>query len=46
MKNKEEGRGRGRAGGLIERKGLINFPPLKKGGGGGLKRGFMVSLFI
>ena len=28
MKNKDWGRG----GGLIERGGLINFPPLKRGG--------------
>ena len=30
MKNKDWGRGRG--GGLIEREGLLNFPPLKRGG--------------
>ena len=49
MKIKDWGRGRGR---LIER-GLINFPPLKKGGllerGGlferrGLNRGFTISM--
>ena len=49
MKNKDWGRGRG---GLIERGGgLINFPPLKRGGllergglfeRGGLNRGFTV----
>ena len=43
MKNKDWGRGRR---GLIERGGLINFPPLKRGGGlireGGLNRGFTI----
>ena len=43
MKNKDWRRGRG---GLIERGGLINFPPLKRGGllerGGGLNSGFTV----
>ena len=62
MKNKhwgrERGRGRGRGrgggggGGVIERGGLINFSPLKRGGGslergaclrGGLNRGFTVT---
>ena len=48
MKNKDWGRGRG---GLNREGGLINFPPLKKGGllergglfeRGGLNRGFTV----
>ena len=36
---------RGRGGGLNREEGLINFPPLKRGGlirEGGLNRGFMV----
>ena len=37
MKNKDWGRGRG--GGLNREGGLINFPPLKRGGGGLLERG-------
>ena len=46
MNNKDWGRGRG-GGGLIERGGLINFPPLKRWGsylrgGGRLNRGFTV----
>ena len=45
MKNKDCGRGGGGGGGLIERGGLINFPPLKRGGlfgKGRLNRGFTV----
>ena len=32
MKNKDWGRRRGGGGRLIEREGLLNFPPLKRGG--------------
>ena len=45
MKNKDGGEGEG-GGGLNREGGLINFPPLKRGGGiireGWLNRGFMV----
>ena len=46
MKNKDEGEGKGRVN--REGAGLVDFPPLKRGGGGGeggLNRGFTVCDF-
>ena len=43
MKNKDEGEGKGRVN--REGAGLVDFPPLKMGGEGGLNRGFTVCDF-